>query len=252
MAGDEPDLPRVLTLLWERGEPRRRGPKPAHSIHDIGAAAAAVADAEGLGAVSMSRVATALRLTTMALYRYVDSKDDLFVAMVDAAYGSPPAGKRSTAGWRTQLEAWSAANRGALSQHPWIVQIPGSEPPLSPNALSWMERGLQSFARTPLTEQEKLSSLLLIEVFVRGQVQLSANFDVSGSTQAKRESDERYVRRLAQLIDPDGFPAITEAMLSGSLQDESDFAEDEFRFGLRTVLDGIEALLKRRSAAKRH
>jgi AcrR family transcriptional regulator len=250
---DQGGLPRVLTLLWGRAEPQRRGPKPRHSIQDIGAAAAAVADAEGLGAVSMSRVASALGLTTMALYRYVDSKDDLYVAMVDAAYGPPPSGKRSSAGWRTQLEAWAAANRVALAQHPWIVQIPVSDPPLSPNALGWMERGLRSFAHTPLTEQHKLSSLLLIEVFVRGQVQLSAHLDVAaGDTAlARREADERYVRRLAQLIDPDGFPAITAALVSGSLQDAGDFAEDEFRFGLRTVLDGIEALIGRRTAVKR-
>jgi hypothetical protein len=72
---------------------------------------------------------------------------------------------------------------------------------------------------------------------------------VSNSDSAKRDADERYVRRLAQLIDPDGFPSITAAMVSGSLQDESDFAEDEFRFGLSTVLDGIEALIGRRTAA---
>ena len=71
------DLPRVLQLLWGLDAPGRRGPKPALSLHQIGAAAVRIADAEGLGAVSMSRVAGELGYTTMSLYRYVESKDDL-------------------------------------------------------------------------------------------------------------------------------------------------------------------------------
>jgi AcrR family transcriptional regulator len=241
------ELPRVLTLLWGRDEPGRRGPKPGRSIHDIGAAAVQVADAEGLAAVSMGRVAKQLGLTTMALYRYVDSKDELVVAMVDSAYGTPPGAKRTNAGWRKKLERWAAANRDALRRHPWIVQIPVSEPPLSPNPLQWMERGLQAFDGTPLTQQDKLSSLLLAEVYVRGQVQLSTQL-VDGDPDVVREADERYIGLLSQLVDEDGFPCVTAAMISGSLQDEGgDFAADEFLFGLQTVLDGVAALIARRT-----
>lgn len=249
----EADLPRVLTLLWGREEQGRRGPKPGRSIHDIGAAAVRVADAEGLAAVSMSRVAKELGVTTMALYRYVDSKDDLIVAMVDSAYGPPPERRRSKAGWRTQLESWSRSNRAALGRHPWIVQIPISDPPLAPNQLAWMERGLAAFAGTRLTEQQKLSALLLAEVYVRGQTLLSEQVvgAIEGGPLSEREANERYVRRLAAVIDADAFPSITAAMLSGSLQDEGDFAEDEFLFGLRTVLDGIGALIERRTSDAR-
>jgi AcrR family transcriptional regulator len=243
------DLPRVLTLLWGREEPGRRGPKPRHGIRDIGTAGIQVADREGLGAVSMGRVAKELGLTTMALYRYVDAKDDLLLAMTDTAYGTPPARRRSTAGWRTQLEAWANANRDALGRHPWIVQIPIDGPPLGPNTLAWMERGLLALAATPLTEQEKLSSLLLIEVYVRGQTLLNVQFSADGESEAA--ANERYVRRLIELIDEDEFPAITKALRSGSLQDEGDFASDEFRFGLQVVLDGIAALIERRSGASR-
>jgi AcrR family transcriptional regulator len=245
----EDELPRVLRLLWGREDAGRRGPKPGRSIQDIGAAAVRIADDHGLAGVSMSGVAKQLGLTTMALYRYVDSKDDLNVAMVDAAYGPPPR-RRPTEGWRKQLEAWASANRAALGRHPWIVQIPVAGPPLAPNQLRWMERGLHAFAGTPLTEQQKLSSLLLVDVYVRGQVLLSTQLrdTVQGD---QRDADERYVRRLAQLIDEDAFPGIHAALLSGSLQDEGDFAEEEFRFGLQTVLDGMEARITRRRAVKR-
>ena len=83
------DLPRYLQLLWAREPSGRRGPKPGHTIEQIGAAAAAIADGHGLAAVSMKRVAEAIGLTTMSLYRYVDSKAELDAVMLDTAYGDP-------------------------------------------------------------------------------------------------------------------------------------------------------------------
>jgi AcrR family transcriptional regulator len=244
--GDE-ELPRVLQLLWGRDEPRR-GPKPGRTIEDIADAGVRIADAQGLPAVSMGAVAEALGLTPMALYRYVDSKDDLYIAMVNAAYGRPPA-RKPTGGWRRQLEAWGAANHAALRRHPWIVRIPVTEPPLAPNPLRWMERGICAFAETRLSEQEKLSALLLVEVYVRGQVLLSNALDEGASSAP--EAEQLYARRLRTLIDADSFPGVHAALLSGSLEDGEDFDTQEFAFGLRTVLDGIEALVKRRAGRHR-
>jgi AcrR family transcriptional regulator len=241
----EDELPRVLQLLWGRDQPRR-GPKPGRTIADIAAAAVRIADSGGLEAVSMSAVAEAVGLTSMALYRYLDSKSDLYVAMTDAAYGRPPT-QRPSGDWRAQLEAWASANYQALTAHPWIVAIPLSEPPLAPNPLRWMERGISAFADTGLSEQQKLSALLLVEVYVRGQVLLSSQL---GPALAEEQLDEaeastRYARRLALLIDKKGFPAVSAALLSGSLSDDGDFGAEEFAFGLRTVLDGISALVAR-------
>jgi AcrR family transcriptional regulator len=245
------ELPRVLQLLWGRDEPRR-GPKPGHSIHDIGAAGARIADERGLVGVSMSAVAEEVGLTPMALYRYVDSKSDLYVAMINAAYGPPPK-RKPTGGWRKQLDAWGSANHAALQAHPWIVQVPITEPPLAPNPLRWMERGISAFAETRLSEQEKLSALLLVEVYVRGQVLLTNQLGsaVANGTLDERELNARYARRLAELIDAETFPGISAALLSGSLEDEGDFGDEEFRFGLDTVLDGIQALVERRAAGRR-
>jgi AcrR family transcriptional regulator len=200
----------------------------------------------------MSAVAAEVELTTMALYRYVDSKQDLFVAMVDAAYGPPPA-RKPTGGWRRKLEAWASANRAALTGHPWIVHIPVTEPPLAPNQVRWMERGVSAFAGTSLTEQQKLSSLLLIDVYVRGQVLLSTQMSdaLASGTLSQQDADVRYVRRLEQLIDADSFPGIYAALVSGSLTDGGDFAADEFAFGLHTVLDGIAAQLNGRRSRRR-
>jgi hypothetical protein len=121
-----------------------------------------------------------------------------------------------------------------------VVHVPLRDPPLSPNALRWMERGVSAFAGTPLTEQQKLSSLLLVEVYVRGQVLLSTQMADAPAT-APDSGGNLYVRRLGQLIDADSFPGITAAMRSRALEDDDDFGETEFGFGLDTILDGIEA-----------
>jgi AcrR family transcriptional regulator len=78
-------LPPGLDLLWGRREPGRRGPRPGLSTDAIVEAAVAVADAEGLGAVSMARVAKELGFTTMSLYRHVTSKDELLQLMWNAS-----------------------------------------------------------------------------------------------------------------------------------------------------------------------
>jgi AcrR family transcriptional regulator len=243
----EVGVPRVLEMLWGREPPRRRGPKPAHTIRDLGAAAVRVADSEGLAAVSMGRVAAELGVTTMALYRYVDAKDELQTVMLDSAYGRPPTSTRPRAGWRSRLEAWCRASRAQLLRHPWIVQIPITEPPLTPNTLLWTEAGLQALRSTQLTEQEKLSCILLADVYVRGHVQLSTAMAraTDDSELTRHQADVQYVRRLARLTDEQNYPGVRAAMLSGALEDDDDFAEEDFTFGLTTVLDGIAARIER-------
>lgn len=245
-----PEVPRVLRLLWGLEEPARRGPKRGLSLDAIAGAAVHVADTEGLGAVSMSRVAGELGFSTMSLYRYVDSKDDLLLIMANEAFGLPELPRRDRrTGWRTRLEDWAHANRAGLMRHPWLLQLPVSEPPLAPNPLAWMEAGLQALSTTRLHEPEKLSAMLLTDVYVRGQTQLALQVRAatSDSGTSPQEADERYVRVLAQLVRPETHPRIVAAMAAGSLEDGGEgFADEEFAFGLKAVLDGIATLVDAR------
>src|SRR5690348_6597025 len=100
------DLPRALQLMWGIEGPARPGPKPTLTISDIGAAGVRVADEAGLGAVSMAKVAAKVGFTTMSLYRYVDSKDELYAVMIDEAFGVP--GPIDPAlGWRAGITQWA-------------------------------------------------------------------------------------------------------------------------------------------------
>jgi AcrR family transcriptional regulator len=245
--GELPEVPRILRLLWGLEQPTSRGPKRGLSLQVIADAGVRLADMEGLGSVSMSRVAADLGFSTMALYRYVDSKDDLLLAMANAAFGVPELPCRHPrTGWRARMEDWAYANRAGLMRHPWLMQLQVSEPPLAPNPLAWMEAGLRALSGTGLREQEKLSVMLLTDVYVRGQTQLSLQVRAAGSDSdsSPAEADQRYVRILGQLVRSETHPGIVAAMSAGSLEDSGDdFGDAEFAFGLKAVLDGVAGLV---------
>lgn len=236
-----------LRLLWHGQDDSRPGPKRGVDLPTIAAAGVRIADAEGLSAVSMRRLATEVGFTTMALYRYVQSKLEVLALLMDHAYGDPPATIGGAGGWRAGLGAWAKANRDAIVAHPWILEIRVTEPPLTPAQIAWLEMGLGTLAGLSLSEQEKLSSLLLVDVYVRGQAQLSIGMAPSGAD--PQSVAEQYSHRLRALAAPDRFPHIHRAVLSGALDDDdTNFAVDEFTFGLDSVLDGIAARLERRQA----
>src|SRR5689334_25423292 len=76
-----------MQLLWGTREPPTRGPKPGLELGGIVAAAIKLADAQGLGELSMRKVAQELGVGTMSLYRYVPGKAELLDLMLDAVYG---------------------------------------------------------------------------------------------------------------------------------------------------------------------
>jgi AcrR family transcriptional regulator len=238
------DLPRVLQQLWGMEGPARPGPKPTFHISDIGRAAVKLADAAGLGAVSMSKVAAELGFTTMSLYRYVDSKDELYVVMLEQAFGAP-APVDPAAGWRERITTWALAFRDGIRRHPWVLQVPVLEPPLSPLQLEWMENGLRAFEDTGLSPADSLSAMLLVNIYVRGAGALTVG-GPSGSEEVS-QANRLYVQRLAMLADPDRFPTIARNLRSRPAEDfDVDYDAGEFIFGLDAVLDGIEALIARR------
>ena len=245
-SGRKGDLPRSLEVLWRRADQRRGAAKQALSLERIVAAAIEVADAEGLAGLSMARVAEKLGCATMSLYRHVSSKDDLQVFMMDAAPGEPPELALADGDWRGGLERWAHELRAVYLRHPWVLQIVGSSPPLEPGQLAWLDRGLAALRATRLRPAEKLSVIMLLLYYVRGEAQLAAGRarGAPPDRASDREVLERYGRTMAQLIDPERLPALGEAIAAGVFDPsrEDTDALPHFEFGLARVLDGIAAL----------
>jgi AcrR family transcriptional regulator len=246
MADRDGGLPRSLEVLWRRADRRRGAARQALSLERIVAAAIEVADAEGLDRLSMARVADKLGCATMSLYRHVPSKDDLLVFMMDAAPGDPPALVVAEGDWRGGLERWAHALRAVYLRHPWVLQITGSSPPLEPGQLAWLDCGLAVLRATRLPPAEKLSVIMLLLFYVRGEAQLAAARTRGGPPDraGDRQVLARYGQTIAQLIDPARLPALAEAIAAGVFdpgRDDTD-ATPHFEFGLARVLDGIAAL----------
>ncbi len=250
--GDQTALPRSLRVFWGLEDSPRRGPKPGLSLERIAAAAIGLADADGLGAVSMGRVASQLGFTTMALYRYVSAKDDLVMLMLDVALGPPDFPTDSVESWRARLERWSRGYLNVLRRHPWMTRVPIGGPPLTPNSVAWMEAALAALAPTGLTDLEKLSVLLLLSNYVRSLGQLSA--DLAAAERVSRPEQlsvmSRYGQVLAQVIDAARFPALCGMLASGAFDQPDDDPDDEFNFGLQMVLDGVARLVEQRDRAQ--
>jgi AcrR family transcriptional regulator len=105
-------------FLWQERPRPTRGPKPALTLEQIADAAIAIADADGLDAVSMQRVAAEVGYTKMSLYRYLPGKAELVAAMIERALGGPPA-LRAEDGWRAGLTTWAGALLRAYGGHRW-------------------------------------------------------------------------------------------------------------------------------------
>jgi AcrR family transcriptional regulator len=238
MPASEVPIPRHLQLLWGRVDTGRRGPKPTLTIDDIGTAAVHIADADGLDAVSMKAVAGALGMTTMSLYRYVGSKDDLYQVMLDAAYGPADPRWTATGEWRSRLDRWAREVAGALLRRQWMVLVPMNQPPVTPNVLSWTECGLQSFESTALTGQERLSSLLLVDGFVRHHVRQSIQLGAVDDSGEMAADDGSFERSIVALADDGRHPLLVSAARSTQTEPGHFYAE-ELTFGLEVIFDGL-------------
>jgi len=243
------DLPRYLQLLWDREPEGRRGPKPGRSIAEIGAAAVAIADTDGLDAVSMKSVATSVGFTTMSLYRYLDSKDELYAVMVDVAYGAPDVRYRAEWGWRARITEWAREISARRLSHPWTVEAPQTSPPLTPNMIGWMESGLEALEDAPLTSQQRLSALLAIDGWGQNHVRQTIQMGLGGPVDPDSPQGA-YLQIIGQLIDPATFPHLATAGPEALDDDDEDFFAEEFDYGLTLLLDGIEALIARATPAQ--
>ncbi|AOT58152.1 MULTISPECIES: TetR/AcrR family transcriptional regulator [Streptomyces] len=128
----------VPEVIWARPERTGRGPRPAYRRADIAAAAVRLADAHGVDAVSMRRVAAELGCGTMSLYNYVPRKEDLYELMVDEVSGEYEL-PEPTGDWRGDMLATARQTRAIMHRHPWLHRVMTTLYATGPNALRYLE-----------------------------------------------------------------------------------------------------------------
>jgi AcrR family transcriptional regulator len=240
------ELPTDVATAWGVRERPHKGPKPALSLPRIVEAAVRIADAEGLDAVSMGKVAAELGAAPMSLYRHVAGKEELLRHMVDASWGETPAALAAGESWRDGLARWAWALRRGAQRHPWVVRIPIKSLPIMPHEVAWFENALASMRDTGLSEARKASVVMLVSGYVRTLATTEADVmaAVVASGLSPVEWMSSYPRMLRQLTGPEQFPALAAFIAAGVFESDDD-PDDEFIFGLDRILDGVEVLIQR-------
>jgi AcrR family transcriptional regulator len=243
----EPDLPRGVALAWGIAANPQRGPKREMSVERIVEAAVEIADAEGLGAVSMAAVAARLGFTPMSLYRYVTAKDDLVLLMQEEATGLPSEGMQAGS-WRERLEALYREQVQQYLRHPWVLDVPISGSPATPNSAAWMDAGLAALAGTPLSHNDRLAVILLVTGHARWTGMVLAGYARVAREHSESDADItlREDALYRHLISADEFPDLRAAIDAGVFLDES----DPFAFGVARSLDGVESYLSALAAGR--
>jgi AcrR family transcriptional regulator len=233
-----------VTVIWMRPERAARGPRPAHSRPDIAAAGITVADAEGIEAVSMRRVAAAIGAGTTSLYRYVLNKDELLDLMADAVLGEedPPAASED---WEADLRAAARHTRAVALRHPWLTALPPARPVLGPNGLRWMEATYQAVDGLGLSADDMLTIVSTLLTFVRGHV-TSELAERQAASRSGLSTDEWMAAQGSygeMIIGSGRFPALSRVMVEAQGPHAADRFERSFTAGLDLVLTGLATVI---------
>lgn len=247
------DARRSMSLLWRTSgaEAARPGPKPGLSVDAIVAAAIAVADADGMAALSMRAVGDRLGCTAMALYTYVPSKSELVDLMYDSALAELPADYDLGAGWRAALTGWAENLWTFYLRHPWVLQVSQARPVLGPNeyvVLDTVIRILFDSGLEPVVLRRVVGAVFQL---VRGVAQTIAEARQAAAATGLPDDEWWYARSaLLEEMAPgfaERFPMLTKLAEAGgfTLDDETtpyleQAATETFRTGLEVLLDGIE------------
>jgi AcrR family transcriptional regulator len=236
------DPARTLALLWRLPRPARRGPRPRLDLDAVVAEAIALADEEGLGAISMRALAARLGVSAMALYGYVPGKAELLDLMLDALYGAMerPLWDPAT-GWRERARTVAEANRALYRAHPWAAAVSTARPPLGPGQMAKYEHELAAFDDAGLGDVERDSALSFLLAFVQGIALAAAGTAEAPGTDA--EWWEQAGPLLARVVDPERYPlAARVGAAAGEAHGSAYDPEHAYAFGLERVLDGLAAL----------
>ena len=241
--------PRAGTVVAEPtratgARPDRRRAADTESIRDrIVAAAVALADAEGLGAVSMRRIATELGMATMSIYHYLPGKDELVAAMIDESFGDDELPPIPETGWRARMDLIARLQWGFYRRHPWLAEAMSfTRPPLAPRAMRYTEWTLAALDDYGLSGETMTYVAISLASYVRGtavnlEPEQRAEQDTGvNSEQWMTERESAFL----EILRGQGFPVLAR------------IAEDEnvdidlttlFEFGLERFLNGLSGVL---------
>ncbi|WP_250033235.1 TetR/AcrR family transcriptional regulator [Paractinoplanes maris] len=190
-----------------------RGRPPAHTREQVVDAAIGIADVEGLGAVTMRRIAQDIGAGAMSLYTYVPDKDRLVDLMVDRISGTVPP-IAITGDWRTDLLALARSQRTLMRAHPWLPTALPNRRLTGRNTLAYLEQGLAALEPTGLPGSIKMEIVALLT----GLVATFVTAEVAGTTPVPEQ-----VALIGEAVASGDFPQLAATLAEGGQGREPDF-----------------------------
>ncbi|HEX9099566.1 MAG TPA: TetR/AcrR family transcriptional regulator [Candidatus Dormibacteraeota bacterium] len=239
---------RTLALLWR--DPTvvpRHGPRLGLSIDAVVTAATHVADAEGLEAVTMRRVAKALGVVPMTLYTYVPGKAELLDLMLDAVYTSMPRLDTSGQPWQKRLAAIAEENKALFEDHPWAATISTIRPPLGPGMMAKYEHELSALEGLGLDDVLMDASLTYLLSFVQAWARAAADARAIQHDTAMDDNEWWATSGplLARVHDETAYPiAARVGSAAGAAHGGAYSPSYAYTFGLECVLAGLSQLIE--------
>jgi AcrR family transcriptional regulator len=236
-----PEGRRVVELLWAPPQqPSVRGPKPRISLADIVAAGVAIADAEGLAALSMRKVASRLGVGPMSLYTYVPGRSELVELMIDHVYGEHALPDRALP-WQERVEAWARATWRVYNAHSWLLDYNMTRLPIGPHVLDVSEALYGALFAAGFAGAENVT----ISNLIQWQLVGAARYMISDADEARHTgvSAEAYWDSRASFwetyFDWQRYPTMAAIWEAGGFDDPAGW---DFERMLDRLLTGIEQL----------
>ncbi|MFJ3644197.1 TetR/AcrR family transcriptional regulator [Streptomyces sp. NPDC090108] len=220
--------------LWLPPTEPRRGRRPSFSRETITAAAVGLADAEGLEAVTMRRVAAEVGAGVMSLYSYAPDKDTLLELMVDHVSGELASPASPSGDWRTDLKNIAHLQRAHMLRHPWLPAALSTHRVPGPNTLAFLEHALAVLRPTGLDGAAKLEVFAQLTAFVAGQVAYEITQTAASRSPDRAAAEARYLAAVAA----DGrHPELAEALAAAGRPVDPEATFTRF---LNRLVDGLD------------
>jgi AcrR family transcriptional regulator len=247
---DRPDRAPGPARVPEPG-PRRVRDAAELSTEQVVAVALRIADADGLGALSMRRIAAELGVATMSIYPRVRGKDELLAMMLDAVFAEYPLPTPVTAppspdgwGWRQRIEYIAHLQWTAYQRHPWVPgQLSTSRPQQAPHGMVHTEALLRAFDGYGLSPTTMLHAGVTVAGFVRGcAIGLEAELRAEQDTGLTADQWMRVTQpSMEAVLARWSFPMLTAIAAVPEVEMSQ---KSLFEFGLARLLDGFELWLQ--------
>ncbi|MBB4919719.1 TetR/AcrR family transcriptional regulator C-terminal domain-containing protein [Streptosporangium saharense] len=229
-------------FLWERLERPSPAPRQTLSPQRIATTAVAIADAEGLEAITMRRLATDLGVAPMAPYRHVSGKDDLLELMVDHVYADLrlPSGL----GWRPSLRTLAVLTRELMLRHRWLAQLPPqAKLSLTPNRMTVAEQALAALDGLGLDADTMMSVFRAVDAYVHGAMSHESAVSTLVSEQSLSggaELRDDLAPLMMWHMRTGRYPTFQDYLRTATRKDDAAW---QFDLGLDCLLDGIATRL---------